>query len=151
MTDKRNLTLADPLEPEQVAAFLQQNPHFFEAYPDLLSELSLPHESGGAVSLVERQIAVLRERNMDMRHRLSKLLDNARDNDKLFDTAAERLSRKAYDLLLVDVELQLMNGMPLVERLMPERPAAKVLLVATGSGQSSSAATRPPQPLTPIL
>jgi len=39
------------------------------------------------------------------------------------------------DLVLVDVELQLMNGMPLVERLMPERPAAKVLLVATGSGQ----------------
>jgi len=39
------------------------------------------------------------------------------------------------DLLLVDVELQLMNGMPLVERLIPERPAAKVLLVATGSGQ----------------
>ncbi len=36
---------------------------------------------------------------------------------------------------LFDVELQLMNGMPLVQRLMPERPAAKVLLVATGSGQ----------------
>lgn len=78
-------TLADPLEPEQVAAFLQANTHFFEAYPDLLAELSLPHESGGAVSLVERQIAVLRERNMETRHRLSKLLDNARDNDKIFD------------------------------------------------------------------
>ena len=39
------------------------------------------------------------------------------------------------DLLLVDVELQLMNGMPLVERLMPHRPAAKVLLVSTGSAQ----------------
>jgi CheY-like chemotaxis protein len=39
------------------------------------------------------------------------------------------------DLLLVDVELQLMNGIPLVERLMPDRPAAKVLLVSTGSAQ----------------
>ncbi|RYZ78093.1 MAG: DUF484 family protein [Moraxellaceae bacterium] len=84
MNDNKK-TLADPLEPEQVAAFLQENPHFFEAYPDLLAELSLPHESGSAVSLIERQISVLRERNMDMRHRLSKLLDNARDNDKLFD------------------------------------------------------------------
>jgi uncharacterized protein YigA (DUF484 family) len=37
------------------------------------------------VSLIERQVVVLRERNMDMRHRLSKLLDNARENDKLFD------------------------------------------------------------------
>lgn len=85
MNDNKTRTLADPLEPEQVAAFLQDNPHFFEAYPDLLTELSLPHETGGAVSLIERQIAVLRERNMDMRHRLSKLLDNARENDKLFD------------------------------------------------------------------
>lgn len=84
MTDK-TLTLADPLEPEQILAYLQAHPHFFEAYPDLLAELSLPHDSGGAVSLIERQIAVLRERNMDMRHRLSKLLDNARDNDRLFD------------------------------------------------------------------
>lgn len=86
MTDKnKNLTLADPLDPEQVAAFLQENPHFFESRQDLLCELSLPHESGSAVSLIERQVAVLRERNMDMRHRLSKLLDNARENDKLFD------------------------------------------------------------------
>ena len=86
MTDNnKTRTLADPLEPEQIAAYLQENVHFFEAYPDLLAELSLPHESGGAVSLIERQISVLRERNMDMRHRLSKLLDNARDNDKLFD------------------------------------------------------------------
>lgn len=39
------------------------------------------------------------------------------------------------DLLLVDAELQLMNGMPLVERLMPDRPDAKVLLVSNGSAQ----------------
>jgi uncharacterized protein YigA (DUF484 family) len=78
-------TLADPLEPEQIEAWLREHPEFFENYPDLLAELSLPHESGSAISLVERQVAILRERNIDMRHRLSKLLDNARDNDKLFD------------------------------------------------------------------
>lgn len=78
-------TLADPLEPEQIEAWLRENPSFFENHPDLLAELSLPHESGSAISLVERQVAILRERNIDMRHRLSKLLDNARDNDKLFD------------------------------------------------------------------
>lgn len=78
-------TLADPLEPEQIEAWLREHPEFFESHPDLLAELSLPHESGSAISLVERQVAILRERNIDMRHRLSKLLDNARDNDKLFD------------------------------------------------------------------
>lgn len=78
-------TLADPLEPEQIEAYLREHPDFFEQHQELLSEISLPHESGSAVSLVERQVAILRERNIDMRHRLSKLLDNARDNDKLFD------------------------------------------------------------------
>lgn len=78
-------TLADPLEPEQIEAYLREHPDFFERHHELLAEISLPHESGSAVSLVERQVAILRERNIDMRHRLSKLLDNARDNDKLFD------------------------------------------------------------------
>lgn len=78
-------TLADPLEPEQIEAYLREHPDFFEKHHELLAEITLPHESGSAVSLVERQVAILRERNIDMRHRLSKLLDNARDNDKLFD------------------------------------------------------------------
>jgi uncharacterized protein YigA (DUF484 family) len=85
MNDKRSPSLADPLDPEQVAAYLQQHPEFFVTRQDLLGDLFLPHESGPAVSLVERQVSILRERNIDMRHRLSKLLDNARDNDKLFD------------------------------------------------------------------
>lgn len=78
-------TLADPLEPEQIEAYLREHPDFFKQHHELLAEITLPHESGSAVSLVERQVAILRERNIDMRHRLSKLLDNARDNDKLFD------------------------------------------------------------------
>lgn len=85
MTDNLSPTLADPLDPEQIAAYLRQHPDFFVYQQELLADLFLPHESGPAVSLVERQVSVLRERNMDMRHRLSKLLDNARDNDKLFD------------------------------------------------------------------
>ncbi|MBU2885519.1 DUF484 family protein [Gilvimarinus agarilyticus] len=68
-----------------VAQFLADNPEFFVEHPGLLTELQLPHDSGTAVSLVERQVSVLRDRNMDMRHRLSQLLDNARDNDRLFD------------------------------------------------------------------
>ncbi|MEX1033931.1 MAG: DUF484 family protein [Cellvibrionaceae bacterium] len=68
-----------------VCAYLREHNDFFVSHPELLESINLPHESGDAVSLVERQVALLRERNIDMRHRLSKLLDNARDNDKLFD------------------------------------------------------------------
>lgn len=85
MTDKKSPTLADPLDPEQVAAYLQSHPEFFVDHQELLGDLFLPHASGPAVSLVERQVSILRERNIDMRNRLSKLLDNARENDKLFD------------------------------------------------------------------
>lgn len=74
-----------PVDDALVAEYLRQHPDFFVKHPALLADLRLPHESGEAISLVERQVSVLRERNMDMRHRLSKLLDNARDNDKLFD------------------------------------------------------------------
>lgn len=71
---------------EQVAAFLKKHPDFFSQHLDLLTEMELPHQQrGGAISLVERQVAVLRDRNMEMRHRLSQLLDTARDNDRLFD------------------------------------------------------------------
>ncbi|MEJ2415708.1 MAG: DUF484 family protein [Exilibacterium sp.] len=73
------------LTEEEVSRFLRENPDFFVKHPGLLTELSLPHDSRGAISLVERQVSVLRERNMDMRHRMSKLLDNARDNDRLFE------------------------------------------------------------------
>ncbi len=85
MTDRKSPTLADPLDPEQVADYLRHHPEFFVDHQELLGDLFLPHESGPAVSLVERQVSILRERNIDMRNRLSKLLDNARENDKLFD------------------------------------------------------------------
>lgn len=73
------------LSDAEVARYLAETPDFFERHLDLLADLQLPHDSGHAISLIERQVSVLRDRNMDMRHRLSKLLDNARDNDKLFD------------------------------------------------------------------
>lgn len=75
----------DQLTAEQVAAFLRKHPDFFTQHSDLLTDLELPHNSGSAVSLVERQVAILRERNIEMRQRLSHLLDSARENDRLFD------------------------------------------------------------------
>ena len=69
---------------EQVARYLKNHPGFFLSREDLIMDLKLVHPSGKAVSLLERQVALLRERNMDMRQRLSELLDNARDNDTLF-------------------------------------------------------------------
>ena len=68
-----------------VLDYLRAKPDFFRQHPALLAELDLPHQSGGAVSLVERQVAILRERNINSRHKLGELIEIARENDKLFE------------------------------------------------------------------
>lgn len=81
------------MEEDEIRDFLVQNPDYFQKNPELLSLLHIPHASGAAVSLVERQVSVLRERNVDLRHRLRDLGGNARDNDRLFaDTRSMVLS-----------------------------------------------------------
>jgi uncharacterized protein YigA (DUF484 family) len=68
-----------------VRDFLKNNVDFLQRNPDLLDHLHISHASGSAVSLVEKQVSVLRERNVDMRHRLKALTANARENDKLYE------------------------------------------------------------------
>jgi len=80
---------------EAVAAYLRAHPEFFVDHDELIPELRIPHQPGTAVSLVERQVKLLRERNIEMRHRLSQLMDVARDNDRLFD----KTRRLVLDLL----------------------------------------------------
>lgn len=70
---------------EQVAVFLRANPDFFLDHQDLLADLSLPHQSGEAVSLLERQVSVLRERSHHANAKLGNLLENASKNDQLFE------------------------------------------------------------------
>ena len=68
-----------------VTAYLEAHPDFFVEHEELLASLRIPHRRGDTVSLVEHQMKILRERNIEMRHRLSHLMDVARDNDRLFD------------------------------------------------------------------
>lgn len=69
----------------QVAAYLLKHSDFFLKQEEVLAELTLPHKSGKAISLLERQVAILRNRGIDARKKLGTLLDNASTNDHLFD------------------------------------------------------------------
>ena len=40
------------LSSEQVAEFLKKNPNFFAEHDDLILDLTIPHESGKAISLL---------------------------------------------------------------------------------------------------
>ncbi|MBT5387492.1 MAG: DUF484 family protein [Porticoccaceae bacterium] len=80
---------------EVVREFLRDNPDFLDQNPDVLESLTLPHDSGSAVSLVERQVGVMRDRIKEMRGRLDNMLTTAHDNDLLF----EKTKRLVLNLL----------------------------------------------------
>ncbi|MDO6514999.1 MULTISPECIES: DUF484 family protein [unclassified Neptuniibacter] len=75
----------EQLTEAKVADFLQQHPDFFTRNAKLLEKLYVPHETGRAVSLVERQTTVLREKNQNLTSHLSDLIDIARHNDVQFE------------------------------------------------------------------
>jgi uncharacterized protein len=78
-----------------VGDYLQAYPDFFERHSPLLAKLRLPHlrDVGSTVSLVERQVEVLRDRNQSLERKLKELLDVARANDALADRI-HRLSQR---------------------------------------------------------
>lgn len=87
---ERAITTAD-----EVAAYLKDNPDFFSDYPELLTEITVPHRPGAAVSLVERQVKALREQNEQTRKRLRELVEIARQNEEL----AHRMHRLVLSLI----------------------------------------------------
>ena len=78
------MTQSQQMSADDVIRYLTEHPDFFVGRDDLLLELRIPHESGGATSLIERQLLVHRERNQDLGDRLYSLLENAHRNDQIF-------------------------------------------------------------------
>lgn len=78
--------LAEPAAPvldeKQVVAFLKGRPEFLLRHPELLEHLEVVHASGSAVSLIERQVDLLRGKNLKLEDRLARLLETAADNEK---------------------------------------------------------------------
>jgi uncharacterized protein YigA (DUF484 family) len=85
----------DALNDNNVADYLLTYPDFFERNSQLLTKLRLPHvrDVAATVSLVERQVEVLRERNQALERKLKELVDVARANDSLADRI-HRLSQR---------------------------------------------------------
>jgi hypothetical protein len=93
--EARGLAAVDS-EEESIAGYLQRNPEFFERHQAVLARLKLPHARGGStISLVERQIEVLREKQAALEGKLAELVRVARANDAI----AERLHRFSRRLL----------------------------------------------------
>ena len=79
-SSEREQKLATDLE---LISLLRENPDILQRHSELLSVLEVPHQSGGAASLIEKQVAVLREKIQTQDNRLRELMDVARDNERL--------------------------------------------------------------------
>lgn len=68
----------------EIADYLSRHPDFFERHNNLLIRMRLPHApSGATISLVERQIALLRQQNDKLQRNLKDLVAVARQNDEI--------------------------------------------------------------------
>lgn len=96
------------LNDANVGEYLQTYPDFFERNGPLLTKLRLPHlrDAGATVSLVERQVEVLRERNQTLERKLKELVDVARAND----TLADRIHRLSQRLIRAHSLLETINA-----------------------------------------
>ncbi len=68
-----------------VASYLAATPEFFDRHAQLLAKIRLPDMRSGAstVSLLERQVEVLRERNRELERKVKDFVEVARENDVL--------------------------------------------------------------------
>lgn len=72
------------IDEREVADYLKRHPDFFSRHEALLLEMTLPHpQNGQAISLVERQVGVLREQKQLLRDQLHQLTLAARTNEQL--------------------------------------------------------------------
>ncbi|KZY74174.1 hypothetical protein A3737_25630, partial [Oleiphilus sp. HI0065] len=101
MTDVNNQTQTQPLSEDAVVSFLRDNPDFFVTHEYLLDELRLPHKSGSAISLGERQVQVFREHRDELRTQLHELVEAAQQNDKHFEKS-KRLLLDMMDVKSLD-------------------------------------------------
>jgi uncharacterized protein YigA (DUF484 family) len=68
---------------DHVARYLRTHSDFFTHHVDLIETLAIPHETGVAVSLVERQVELLRNKNKELDQKLHQLIKIAKDNEKV--------------------------------------------------------------------
>jgi uncharacterized protein YigA (DUF484 family) len=74
------------LHADDVARYLNEHPDFFDQHPELLGLLNVPHpQSGQAISLVERQSLLLRDRIRGLETRTAELLRHGQENDVIAD------------------------------------------------------------------
>ena len=115
MSTQRKPDFVDEDVSEQsVREYLEANPDFFERHGALLSSLSVPHGSGEAISLVERQVSMLRQKELKLERQLKDLIEVARANDtlvaKIHELTLQLIASKDLKATIAAVERAMRSG-----------------------------------------
>lgn len=75
---------SEPMRSEEVAHYLQEHPHFFEEHAELMAKIVIPHPHGGrTISITERQMLTLRDKNKQLEGKMGELLQFGEENDAI--------------------------------------------------------------------
>lgn len=119
------------IDEDSITEYLRMNPDFFERNATLLTKLKLTHNRGpSTVSLIERQVAALREKNQALETRLRELIEVARSNDML----ATKIHRLACRLIRADGAIAVLDAL---ETSLREDFGASEWLILLGSTHRS--------------
>ena len=104
----------EELSDQAVQDYLETHPDFFERHSALLGQLELPHGAGGAVSLVERQVSTLRQKELKAQRQLKELIEVARANDllssKIHQMTLQLLAASDFRACVAAVEEAMRSG-----------------------------------------
>jgi uncharacterized protein YigA (DUF484 family) len=79
---------------QEIADFLQNHPEFLDQHADVFAMLHVPHpHATRAISLGERQILTLRERNRALEWQLNELINQANSNETIGDHVSKWCAR----------------------------------------------------------
>ena len=113
-TQRKPDFIEDGLSEQAVREYLEANPDFFERHGALLSSLSVPHGSGEAISLVERQVSMLRQKEFKLQRQFKELIEVARANDtlaaKIHELSLQLMAAKELDATISAIEKAMRSG-----------------------------------------
>jgi len=115
MSTQRKAEFAEnELSEDAICDYLVAHPDFFENHKTVLSGMQLPHASGGTVSLVERQISLLRQKDLKLERQLKDLIRVARDNDviaaKIHELSLQLMAKSTLEATIVATEEAVRSG-----------------------------------------
>ncbi len=90
-----------------VVDYLRAHPAFFVDHDYLLKEIRVPHVTGSAISLVERQVHIFREQRDQLRNEMAELIAVARENDRFFEKSKRLLLNLLESKSLEEVSIVL--------------------------------------------